>query len=60
MAMRAIDATGFDPSADITFVATPVLTIADLGGWPDVTKKFFDPAGSVMADVESGIGVSVG
>jgi sulfate/thiosulfate transport system substrate-binding protein len=35
-------------------------TIADLGGWPDVTKKFFDPAGSIMADVEAGIGVSVG
>ena len=35
-------------------------TIADLGGWSDVTKKFFDPAGSIMADVESGIGVSVG
>jgi sulfate transport system substrate-binding protein len=37
-----------------------LFTIADLGGWPDVTKKFFDPAGSVMADVEAGIGVSVG
>ena len=35
-------------------------TIADLGGWSDVTKKFFDPAGSIMADVETGIGVSVG
>ena len=37
-----------------------LFTIADLGGWSDVTKKFFDPKGSVMADVESGIGVSVG
>ncbi|MEY2400743.1 MAG: sulfate/thiosulfate transport system substrate-binding protein [Ilumatobacteraceae bacterium] len=35
-------------------------SIADLGGWTDVTKKFFDPAGSIMADVEAGIGVSVG
>ncbi len=35
-------------------------TIADFGGWTDVSKKFFDPAGSVMADVEKGIGVSVG
>jgi len=25
-----------------------------------VSKKFFDPNGSVMADVEKGIGVSVG
>ena len=34
--------------------------ISDLGGWTDVTKKFFDPKGSIMADVEAGIGVSVG
>ena len=39
---------------------TGEFTIADLGGWSDVTTKFFDPAGSVMADVENGIGVSVG
>src|SRR3954463_2212097 len=37
-----------------------LFTIADLGGWTDVSAKFFDPKGSVMADVESGIGVSVG
>jgi sulfate/thiosulfate-binding protein len=37
-----------------------LFTIADFGGWGDVTRKFFDPAGSVMADVERGIGVSVG
>jgi len=37
-----------------------LFTIADFGGWAEVTKKFFDPAGSVMADVERGIGVSVG
>ncbi len=37
-----------------------LFTIADFGGWTDVSKKFFDPAASVMADVEKGIGVSVG
>ena len=37
-----------------------MFTIADLGGWADVTKKFFDPTGGIMADVESKIGVSVG
>ncbi|MDQ6911010.1 MAG: extracellular solute-binding protein, partial [Actinomycetota bacterium] len=37
-----------------------LFTIADLGGWADVTKRFFDPAGGVMANVERGIGVSVG
>jgi sulfate transport system substrate-binding protein len=35
-------------------------TIADLGGWTDVTKRFFDPSTGIMADVERGIGVSVG
>jgi sulfate transport system substrate-binding protein len=39
---------------------TGLFTIADLGGWTDVTAKFFDPKGSVMSDVEAGIGVSVG
>jgi sulfate transport system substrate-binding protein len=37
-----------------------LFTIADLGGWTDVSKKFFDPTGSIMADVEKNIGVSVG
>ena len=36
-----------------------LFTIADFGGWPEVMKKFFDPAGSIMADVERSIGVSV-
>jgi sulfate transport system substrate-binding protein len=39
---------------------TGLFTIADFGGWADVTKRFFDPAGGVMATVERGIGVSVG
>jgi sulfate transport system substrate-binding protein len=37
-----------------------LFTITDFGGWTEVTRKFFDPAGSVMADVEKNIGVSVG
>ncbi|MGZ4765752.1 MAG: sulfate ABC transporter substrate-binding protein [Ilumatobacteraceae bacterium] len=39
---------------------TGLFTIAHLGGWSDVSSKFFDPKGSVMADVEKSIGVSVG
>jgi len=35
-------------------------TIKDLGGWTDVSKKFFDPKDGIMADVETNIGVSVG
>jgi len=34
--------------------------ITTFGTWADVTKRFFDPAGSVMADVERKIGISVG
>lgn len=37
-----------------------LFNITDLGGWTDVTKKFFDPKAGIMADVETGIGVSVG
>jgi sulfate transport system substrate-binding protein len=36
-----------------------LFTIAEFGGWSEVTKRFFDPVGSIMADVERGIGVSV-
>ncbi len=39
---------------------TGLFTIADFGGWSDVSKKFFDPKQSIMADVERAIGVSVG
>ena len=37
-----------------------LFTIADFGGWSAVSSRFFDPAGSIMADVERHIGVSVG
>jgi sulfate transport system substrate-binding protein len=32
--------------------------IADLGGWTDVTTKFFDPQNGVVAKIEQGQGVS--
>jgi sulfate transport system substrate-binding protein len=35
-------------------------TIDDFGGWADVMAKFFDPEGSIMADVFRNIGKSVG
>jgi sulfate transport system substrate-binding protein len=35
-----------------------LFTIADLGGWSEVSTKFFDPENGVMAKVEKGIGVS--
>ena len=38
---------------------TKLFTIADLGGWSDVNKTFFDPAGSVMATIEQSLGIAV-
>jgi sulfate/thiosulfate-binding protein len=35
-----------------------LFTIDDLGGWSDVNAKFFDPAGSVIADIEQNLGVA--
>jgi sulfate transport system substrate-binding protein len=37
-----------------------LFTIADLGGWSDVSKKFFDKEAGIMADIEQKIGVSIG
>jgi sulfate transport system substrate-binding protein len=34
--------------------------IARFGGWEPVMAKFFDPKGSIMADVERSLGVSTG
>ncbi len=34
--------------------------IDDFGGWDTVSKKFFDPASSIMADIQRGNGISVG
>jgi sulfate/thiosulfate-binding protein len=36
-----------------------LFTIADFDGWDAVMAKFFDPDGSIMVDVERGIGVAV-
>ncbi|MEP6760389.1 MAG: extracellular solute-binding protein, partial [Sporichthyaceae bacterium] len=36
-----------------------VFTIADLGGWPAVVKKFFDPDKGIVTDIERKLGVSV-
>jgi len=47
------------PGADKFPTPAQLATIKDYGGWTEVTKKFFDPKGSIMADVERSIGVSV-
>jgi sulfate/thiosulfate-binding protein len=35
-----------------------LFTIRDLGGWPAVETKFFDPTNGIMAQIERGKGVS--
>jgi sulfate/thiosulfate-binding protein len=37
-----------------------MFTIEDLGGWPEVTKKFFDKEAGIVADIERKVGVSIG
>ncbi len=37
-----------------------LFTIADLGGWDDVSKRFFDKSSGIMAEVERKVGVSLG
>ena len=36
-----------------------LFTIDEFGGWDTVMSEFFDPEGSIMADVEANLGVSV-
>ncbi len=36
-----------------------LFTIRDFGGWPSVTKKFFDPDTGIVAGIEKKLGVSV-
>lgn len=47
---------------DATTFPTPaaLFTIDDLGGWSTVNKKFFDPEGSILAEIEKSLGVTTG
>jgi sulfate/thiosulfate-binding protein len=38
---------------------TGLFTIADLGGWADVTTKFFDAEKGIVTEIERNLGVSV-
>src|SRR5829696_8196301 len=48
------------PGADEFPTPSGLFDITEFGGWSDVTANFFDPEGSIMADIERGIGVSLG
>jgi sulfate/thiosulfate-binding protein len=37
-----------------------LFTIRDLGGWPEVSKRFFDKQAGLVADIERTLGVTVG
>jgi sulfate/thiosulfate-binding protein len=55
---RPVDAQA---AAGAGFPAPPgQFTIADLGGWSEVTKRFFDKESGIIADIEQQVGVSVG
>ncbi|HEY0485445.1 MAG TPA: sulfate ABC transporter substrate-binding protein [Mycobacteriales bacterium] len=66
VAQKIFADNGYRPTAaDVpgarSFPTPPGLfTIADLGGWDTADARFFDPAHSVMADVERRLGVSTG
>jgi len=48
------------PGAEDFPTPSALFDITEFGGWSDVSSTFFDPDGSVMADIEQGIGVSLG
>jgi sulfate transport system substrate-binding protein len=50
---QAADAANFPQPSGL-------FTIADLGGWDQVTKRFFDKGSGIMAGVERKVGVSLG
>jgi sulfate/thiosulfate transport system substrate-binding protein len=50
-----------DAAAAADFPRPPGLfTIGDLGGWPEVSKRFFDKEAGIVAGIERQVGVSVG
>jgi sulfate transport system substrate-binding protein len=42
------------PTAGAFPTPAQLFTIDDLGGWPDVTTKFFDPDNGIVAQVQQG------
>ena len=50
---------GVTPTNGLTFPdPTGLFTIDDLGGWTDVTTKFFDKTNGIVAVIERGLGVN--
>jgi sulfate/thiosulfate transport system substrate-binding protein len=50
---------GINPPDGYNFPTPPGLfTIDDLGGWPAVATKFFDPTNGIVTQIEAGVGVT--
>ena len=50
---------GADTSSQDFVEPSGLFTIADLGGWADVTTKFFDAEKGIVTEIERNLGVSV-
>ena len=65
-AQRIFAQTGYRPvvksvAKEFSFPSRPDLfTIKSVGGWPKVTKDFFDPRAGIMAAIERKVGGSTG
>jgi sulfate/thiosulfate transport system substrate-binding protein len=63
-AQRTYAAKGYRPVDAAAAANFPrpsgLFTIRDLGGWPEVSKKFFDKEAGIVAGIEREVGVSVG
>jgi sulfate transport system substrate-binding protein len=65
-AQRTYASKGYRPvdqaaAASANFPKPPGLfTIRDVGGWPEVNRKFFDKEAGIVAGIERKLGVSVG
>jgi sulfate/thiosulfate transport system substrate-binding protein len=63
-AQRTYAAKGYRPVDQAAAASFPkpsgLFTIRDLGGWPEVSKRFFDKEAGVVAEIERQVGVSVG
>jgi sulfate/thiosulfate-binding protein len=63
-AQRTYAAKGYRPVDAAAAANFPrpsgLFTIRDLGGWPEVSRKFFDKEAGIVAGIEREVGVSVG
>jgi sulfate/thiosulfate transport system substrate-binding protein len=54
---RPVDATVAQEFADTYPTPSGLFTIADVGGWPEVMKTFFDKDAGIVAEINKNLGV---